>query len=90
MLQGSKNSGNSIAVLEMQSFLSKSLASVNQNKVNGILAEIEFRNYLKTNGYSGRVSAGGWIVRNTGSNFSHHVVAFSRTRYSPEGTTALA
>lgn len=61
---------------QMRAFLAKSLSSVNQNKLNGLLAEAELRDYLAGLGYSDRVSPGGWILRSTGDgNFSRHVVA---------------
>ncbi len=60
---------------KMRDYLSKSLSSINQNKINGVLAEIEFRKYLSTLGFHDRVSSGGWIARNTDSDFSHNVIA---------------
>ncbi len=47
----------------MKWFLSKSLSSVNNNKVRGLIAEVEFRKYIDEMGYGDRVSAGGWIAR---------------------------
>ena len=61
----------------MRKYLSKSISSMNRNKLNGLLAEIDFRNYLTKLGFKDRVSTGGWIARCEGAgNFSHHVVAF--------------
>lgn len=59
----------------MRKYLSQSLSSVNRNKINGLLAEIEFRNYLIAIGHSDRVSVGGWIARNTDTNYGHNTVA---------------
>jgi len=53
----------SISLEEMKSYLSKTLSSINRNKVNGLLAEIDFRRYVSNLGFSSRVSCGGWIVR---------------------------
>jgi len=57
----------SLDINSMQSYLSKSVSSLNANKVNGMLAEIELRNHLNKLGYGDRISQGGWIVRNVGS-----------------------
>jgi hypothetical protein len=38
------------------------------NKVNGILAEIDLRKNLVDIGFDDRISQGGWIIRNTGTN----------------------
>lgn len=53
-------------------YLSTSLASgsanvVNQNKVNGLLAEVDFREHLRQAGFTDRVSLGGWIARRVGA-----------------------
>lgn len=52
----------------MRAYLSTSIASLNQNKLNGLLAEIDLRNYLTGLGYAGRVSRGGWLLRTKGEN----------------------
>lgn len=60
----------------MKEYLSKSISSVNRNKINGMLAEIEFRSYLSTLGFENHVSMGGWIFRSQGeNNFANHTVA---------------
>lgn len=65
-----------LSALCMSDYLSRSLASVNRNKINGILAEIDFRNQVAALQFQNRVSAGGWIVRDTGSGqFAHATVA---------------
>jgi len=69
---------------DMKSFLGKSLSSVNSNKINGTLAEIDLRDYLKSLGYGDRISPGGWIFRTvrhggTGRFASSHVALFPET-----------
>lgn len=65
----------------MTQFLSRSVSSINQNKINGMLAEIDLRNALGNLGFGGRISQGGWILRNVGPGvFGHHtVVVFPET-----------
>jgi len=65
----------------MRDYLSKSISSINQNKINGMLAEIDLRNTLIDMGYGDRISQGGWIMRNVGPGvFGHHtVVVFPET-----------
>lgn len=53
----------SFTIDEMRRYLAKTLSSMNSNKINGVLAEIDFRNYVSSLGFSARVSGGGWIVR---------------------------
>ncbi|GAP43598.1 hypothetical protein TBC1_111754 [Lentimicrobium saccharophilum] len=71
----------SIDINTMRAFLSKSISSINQNKVNGMLAEIDLRNTLNNFGFGGRVSQGGWIMRNVGEGlFGHYtIVVFPQT-----------
>lgn len=65
----------------MRQFLSQSISSLNKNKINGMLAEIDLRNTLGLLGFGGRISQGGWILRNVGPGFfGHHtVVVFPET-----------
>jgi hypothetical protein len=42
----------------MTQYLSSSIARLNENKLNGLLAEIEFGNYLARLGWGDRVSVG--------------------------------
>lgn len=62
-----------VSISTMRAYLSKSLASnrangvLNQNKVNGLLAEVDFRDHLKGLGYAERISLGGWIARRVGA-----------------------
>lgn len=68
---------SSLRLEDLKQFLSKSITSLNRNKLNGMLAEIDFRVHLHGMGYSDRVSVGGWIARKTGeSEFGHDTVAF--------------
>ncbi len=61
----------------MRSFLSRSISSLNQNKLNGLLAEIELRKYLDGLGFGDRISLGGWIARREGAGeFGHRTVVF--------------
>jgi hypothetical protein len=60
----------------MRQYLSLSMSSLNQNKLRGTLAEIDFRRYLSQIGFADRVSPGGWIARRKGANvFGHSTVA---------------
>src|SRR5262245_54739201 len=77
-----------ISLQSMRGYLSRSIASrhgdngaINRNKLNGLLAEIEFRRHLIALGFGDRVSAGGWIARSVGpGEFGHRtVVLFPRT-----------
>jgi len=75
----------------MREFMSHSISSMNANKLNGLLAEVELRNYINTIGYAGRISPGGWIARRQGAgDFGHEtVVLFPETiipgtQYPPE------
>lgn len=63
----------------MREYLSRSMSSVNRNKVNGMLAEIEFRRHIQSLGYGDHVSVGGWVARSQRiagvSEFGQKVVA---------------
>ena len=74
----------------MRQFLVKSISSMNANKLNGLLAEVDLRNYLLQIGFGGQVSPGGWIARKVGAgNFGHETVVLfpevmiTGTDYSP-------
>lgn len=59
----------------MRAYLSHSIASMNRNKLNGLLAEIDLRQHLESHGFGHRVSVGGWIARSTGAgSFGHHSI----------------
>jgi len=81
---------SSISLPVMRNYLSQSLSSFNQNKLNGILAEIDFRNYLTGLGFQNRISIGGWIVRNEGAGqFGHRTIAIFPSTIQP-GVNYLA
>jgi len=65
----------------MREYLKRSISSINRNKLNGMLAEIDFRDYLSAIGWAENVSVGGWIARSVGSqNFAKStVVLFPQT-----------
>lgn len=68
----------------MQGYLSKSISSMNRNKLNGLLAEVDFRNYLAGLGFAERVSLGGWIARSVGAGqFGHNTVVFFPEKIEP-------
>lgn len=67
----------SVNLQTMRNFLSLSISSINQNKVNGMKAEIDLRSTLNNLGLGGRISQGGWIVRNVGDGiFGHQTSVF--------------
>ncbi len=70
-----------IDINTMRDYLSKSISSINQNKINGMLAEIDLRNTLLNLGFGGRISQGGWIMRSVGPGvFGHNTaVMFPQT-----------
>src|SRR5262245_33120354 len=72
---------SSLSIPAMRSYLSRSISSLNRNKLNGLLAEVEFRAFLKTTGFGERVSVGGWIARMDGpGQFGHNtIVIFPET-----------
>ncbi len=106
---------SSISLEKMKEYLSKSISSklqkdkdgnkllskINRNKINGLLAEVELRNYFETIGILNRVSVGGWIVRcNRNNEFAHNTAVFfpgtimpnvdySATRTLPEPPPSL-
>ncbi len=66
----------------MREFLSRSVTSnrsqgiLNQNKLNGLLAEVDFRRHLQNEGFLERISLGGWIARRVGADeFGSRTVA---------------
>lgn len=71
------NPKNILTEQEMRSYLSRSIPSLNRNKLNGLLAEIDFRHHLQNLGFGDRVSRGGWIARRVGSGeFAHQTAVF--------------
>lgn len=80
-----------LSIESMRGFLSRSISSLNSNKLNGLLAEVDFRRYLDELGFGDRVSRGGWIVRRIGAGeFAHSTAVFfpeiidPQRDYSPE------
>lgn len=66
-----------LSLSSMREYLYSSISSINQNKLNGMIAEIDLRNTLNDLGFSKRISPGGWIVRNVGPEvFGHHTSVF--------------
>ena len=62
---------------DMLSYLSRSISSLNKNKLNGLLAEVDFRAHLTSLGFGDRVSRGGWIARKVGAGeFAHQTAVF--------------
>jgi hypothetical protein len=60
----------------MRNYLRKSIASFNENKLRGLLAELDFRSTLTALGFADRVSYGGWLARVRGVGvFGHGTVA---------------
>jgi len=75
---------SSISLQSMQNYLSRSITSLNQNKLNGLLAEVDFRNYLANIGFAQKISMGGWIARSEGQNtFGHQTAVFFPTTIQP-------
>jgi hypothetical protein len=61
----------------MRAYLGRSIASLNRNKLNGLLAEVDFRAHLSDLGFRDRVSRGGWIARRVGAGeFAHQTGVF--------------
>jgi len=74
----------------MRSYLSSSISSINLNKINGMLAEIDLRNTLTDLGYGARISQGGWIVRNVGAGvFGHHTAVIFPETIQPRTNYAV-
>lgn len=79
----------SISLDEMRSYLMRTLSSVNRNKLNGLLAEISFREYVTELGFAGRVSEGGWITRcdSRGDfNFGQNTIVFFPETITPNNS----
>ena len=68
---------NALSENAMRAYLSRSISSLNRNKLNGLLAEVDFRAYLAGLGFGDRVSRGGWIARRIGAGeFAHKTAVF--------------
>ena len=76
---------NSMSELQMRGYLSKSISSLNRNKLNGLLAEVDFRDHLNSLGFGDRVSMGGWIARRVGAgDFAHQTAVFFPETIQPD------
>lgn len=71
-----------LSLSTMRQYLSQSITSnraqgvINQNKLNGLLAEVDFRRHLQNEGFLERISLGGWIARRVGAGeFGRRTVA---------------
>lgn len=74
-----------VEINSMRTYLSSSISSINQNKINGMLAEIDLRDTLIAMGFGGRISQGGWIMRNVGSGvFGHNTIVVFPQTIQPE------
>ena len=68
----------------MRAFLRRSITSLNTNKLNGLLAEVNLRKHLTDLGLGDRVSRGGWIARREGpGEFGHRTAVFFPEVLSP-------
>ena len=68
---------NAVSESAMRAYLGKSIASLNRNKLNGLLAEVDFRAHLSGLSFRDRVSRGGWIARRVGAGeFAHQTAVF--------------
>lgn len=77
---------STVSESEMRAYLSQSIASLNRNKLNGLLAEVDFRAHLKSLGFGDRVSRGGWIARRLGAGeFAHQTAVFFPETIQPGG-----
>lgn len=75
----------SLSIPQMRGYLSKSISSLNSNKLNGLLAEVDFRDHLRAIGFADRVSMGGWILRSVGEgNFARHTAIVFPETISPD------
>ena len=69
----------------MRGFLSRSISSLNRNKLRGLLAEVDFRAHLTALGFGDRVSRGGWIARRVGvGEFAHRTAVFFPETIQPD------
>lgn len=60
----------------MRDYLRQSISSFNQNKLRGLLAEVQLRQHITALGFAERISVGGWIFRNTrADNFGSTAIA---------------
>ena len=75
---------SSLSKEAMRAYLSRSIASLNRNKLNGLLAEVDFRAHLASLGFGDRVSRGGWIARKVGAGeFARKTAVFFPETITP-------
>ena len=73
-----------LSIDAMRDYLRRSISSLNENKLRGLLAEIDFRKRLGELGFADRVSVGGWIARRVGAGeFAHETGAFFPETLAP-------
>lgn len=74
-----------LSAASMRGYLSRSISgNFNQNKLRGLLAEVDLREHLTGLGFGDRVSPGGWIARKVGpAEFGHHTAVFFPETISP-------
>jgi hypothetical protein len=76
---------SSLSEHAMRQYLSRSISSLNQNKLRGLLAEVDFRTHLAALGFGERVSPGGWIARRVGAGeFAHQTAVFFPETIEPD------
>lgn len=82
---------SSVDEASMRRFLSHSISSMNRNKLNGLLAEVDLRRHIAELGFVDRISPGGWIARRKGpGEFGHGTVVFFPEVIQPGGDYAAA
>jgi hypothetical protein len=65
-----------LSLESMRAYLSRSITSLNQNKLRGLLAEVDMRAHFAELGFGDRISRGGWILRTKGPGiFANSTVA---------------
>lgn len=79
-----------ISLAAMRAYLGRSIASLNANKLNGLLAEVALRRHLADLGFADRVSPGGWIARSKGDGiFAEHTAVLFAEKVSAGASYSL-
>jgi len=74
-----------MSIDSMKEFLQRSIPDMNRHKLNGLLAESDFRHHLDQLGCGDKLSPGGWIARTGGSDiFGKRSVAFFPETVQPD------
>src|SRR5437870_10935690 len=74
-----------ISLKYMRESLSQAYRTVNENKLNGIRAELAFYRYVSSLGFADRLSPGGWIMRpKEVLNFGRDAVAVFPEEIDPD------